>query len=438
MSVDTRLPAHWDRLRAPLLLAGVAGLAVSGIGYAVNPEQFFRSYLTGYLFWFGLAFGSLGILMLHHVAYGIWGFAIRRELESAAMTLPLMAVLFLPIVLGVVTHQLYPWSDPAAVARSELLRHKALYLNPTGFQVRAAAYFGLWSLLAFLMNRWSLHQDRTDDPKDSTRLKTISGPGLVLFVLTGTLAMVDWVMSLEPEWYSSIYGVMLMAGQILSTFALMVIVAVRLSGPEARTPLATTQQLNDLGNLMLAFVMLWAYMSFSQFLIIWAGNLAEEIPWYLRRMRNGWQWIALALILTQFWLPFLILIVRDNKRSPRMMARVAALILGMHLVEVYWLVAPVPSVAAMHAAEAAESTAADSEKAEGEPPVAEPASTADVDHVPTGVPVVPLRVHWIDPAAVIGLGGLWLTAFLWQLKGKPLLPLHDPQFGHEGPEGGYS
>jgi hypothetical protein len=381
MSTTQALPAGLDRVRWGSLIAGVIGLALCGLGAMVSPVQFYRSYLVAYAFWIGIALGSAAIVMLHHLVGGLWGYAIRRPLESAAMTLPLMALLFVPIALGV--RELYPWAHSGA-EHHPLIRHKLAYLNVPFFLGRTVGYFVAWTLIAWLLRRWSVAQDRSDDPRLGRRLHSLSAAGIIVFFLTVTFAMIDWLMSLEPEWYSTIYGPMLMTGQVLTAFALTTIVATHASRSGPRTDLYTPPQWHDLGNLMLAFVMLWTYMSFSQYLIIWSGNLVEEIPWYLRRTRGGWQWLAVVIIAFQFALPFFILLFRAAKRRAETLRNVAALIVVMQLVVTFWLVAPAHEGARF-------------------------------------------RIHWLDVAAPVGIGGIWVAAFLWFLGRTPLVPLNAPR-----------
>jgi hypothetical protein len=366
-----------DRIQRGALAAGAAALVACALGAIADPQRFFEAYLVGYLFWTGIALGCAALLMLHHLVGGGWGMAIRRLLESGTRTLPLAALLVLPVLAGL--GRLYVWARPEAVAGDALLQHKQPYLNVPFFVARTAFYFAVWLALAWLLNRWSAEEDRTGSPAVRGRLQKLSGPGLVLYGLTVTFASVDWVMSLEPHWYSTIYGVVFMVGQALATLA-FAIAALLVVG--ARPPLAeflTVQNFHDLGNLTLAFVMLWAYVAFSQFLIIWSGNLPEEIPWYMARMRGGWGVVAAGLILFHFVLPFLLLLARENKRRLRTLGTLAAAMLALRLVDLYWIVAP-------------------AFRQQG------------------------LALHWMDLAAPVGVGGLWVAAFVWQLKRRPLLP----------------
>ncbi len=360
---------------------GAAALLVCALVGFADPTQLLRSYLVAYLFWVGGALGCLALLMIQHVTGGAWGVAIRRLLESGARTLPVMALLFVPIALGLRT--LYEWARPELVAHDPLLQHKELYLNVPFFLGRAAFYFLVWTLVVRALWRWSLRQDESFDPKPGERLELLSRGGLVVLGLTMTFAAIDWAMSLEPHWFSTIYGILFMGGSALTAFALVIPIAALLSAHPPLKGLISSDQLSDLGKLMLAFVMLWAYFQFSQFLIIWSGNLPEEITWYLARTRGGWQWLAIAIILFHFALPFVLLLSRRLKQRPASIAFVALLMLLMRFVDVFWLVTP----------------------------------AWDPRH---------FTVHLLDLAAVVAVGGIWIWLFVRQLEGYPLLPLRDP------------
>jgi len=372
---------HLDVFQQRALLVGIGGLALCLVGAVLSPAQFFRSYLLAYLFWIGITLGCLALVMLHHLVGGAWGFVIRRVLESGTRTLPLMAVLFIPLLFGL--SDLYSWARPEVVASDEILRHKSSYLNVPFFVFRTAVYFAVWIGVAHVLNKWSLAQDQTADPSLARRFELLSGPGLVLYGGTVTFASIDWVMSLDPHWFSTIYGVMFMVGQVLATLAFVIVAMMLLAGYKPLSAVLTPGHFHDLGNLLLAFVMLWAYVAFSQYLIIWSGNLPEEIPWYLQRMSGGWQWIGLALMLFHFALPFLVLLSRRTKRSLQMLAAVAGAMLLMRLIDVFWLIAP-------------------------------------------GFHHAGMFLHWLDVLAPLSIGGIWLAVFTWQLKRRPLLPLHDP------------
>ena len=363
------------RLQRRALVVGLAALALCIIGAFISPAQFFRSYLLGYLFWAGVALGCLAILMLQHLSGGAWGMVIRRMLESGSRTLPLMALLFVPLIPGI--RQLYGWARP-----DNAIPHQAAYLNVPFFLFRAVLYFGVWLSMAYFMNRWSREQDRTGDLRLARRLQMLSGPGLVLYGLTATFAAIDWVMSLEPHWSSSIFGILIIGGQALSAMAFIIAVAVLLAQHEPLSGVLLPGHFHDLGKLLLAFVMLWAYFAFSQLLIVWSGNLPEEIPWYLHRLHGGWGWVGVLLILFHFALPFVLLLSRDLKRNARALALLAVAVIFMRLVDLFWLTAPEFWPGRFH-------------------------------------------LHWMDIAAPVGIGGVWLAVFAWQLRGWPLLPIGD-------------
>ena len=372
-------------MKAPrtALVVGLAALAACALGAIANPAQFFRSYLLAFVFWNGLATGSMAVLMLQYLTGGAWGIAIRRELEAAMRTLPLTALAFLPLLAGL--SRLYEWTHADAVAADELLRKKIAYLNTPFFVFRAVLAFAIWLGFAYLLDKWSRAQDAHADPGIDRRLQLLSGGGLVAYGLTTTWTSVDWVMSLEPHWYSTMYGVLFIVGQGLGGLALATATVLRLSGETSIAALVGGRTRNDLGKMLFAFVMLWAYVSFSQYLITWSGNLPEEISWYLARLRGGWGAVGAAVLVFHFVLPFLLLISRQANRNPRILFGAAALLLFMRFVDVAWLVLPAFSKGA-------------------------------------------LRLHWMDLAAPIGLGGVWIALYARNLAGRPLLPAHDPGY----------
>ena len=371
------------RLQQRALIVGVAVFALCAVGAVMNPAQFFRSYLVGYMFWIGIPLGSLGILMLHHLVGGGWGFIIRKVLESSMWTLPVMALLALPLLFGL--GDLYPWARPEQVAAAEVLEHRSGYMNTSFFLIRLLIYFAVWGGLAYCLDRWSRQQDETGDPALARRLEVMSGPGLLLLFLTATFSAVDWVMSLEVEFFSTIYGLLFVVGDGLATLAFGVCAIGFLGHKKPLSDYVSTGKIHDIGNLMLGFVMLWAYIAFSQYLIIWSGNLPEEIPWYINRTGDGWIVIAVVLLLFHFALPFTLLLSRKTKQAVPTLLWVAALVLVMRLVDIYWQVAPAFSEQEIH-------------------------------------------LHWLDLAAPVAIGGLWLAAFAWRLKDMPLVPLHDSGF----------
>ena len=380
------VPALIGRLQQAALAVGIVGLVACAAGGFASPGQFFSSYLFGFLFWTGVGIGCLSISMIHHLSGGAWGLLIRRILEAGARTLPYAALAFIPVALGV--KQIYVWASPAHdEAMREVLAKKEAYLNVPFFLGRAAFYFVAWSFLGHLLSKWSLEQEQGGDKERlAGRMRGLAGGGLVVMGLTITFAAVDWAMSLEPHWFSTIYGVLFMVGQALSAMALVIALLSLIGTEEPLAGVVSSRSVHDLGKLLFAFVMLWAYVNLSQFLIIWSGNLPEEIPWYVHRLSGGWQWMALLLVVFHFVLPFMLLLSRDLKRNGRVLGLVAGGIFFARIVDLYWLVGPEL-------------------------------------HGQGG-----LAFHWMDVAAPVGLGGLWLGVFLWQLKGRPLLATGDPEF----------
>lgn len=367
------------------LLIGAAALVFCAVGAVSDLQQFYRSYIIGYMYWLSMSLGCLGLLMLHHLVSGRWGFAIRRLLESGARTLPLMAVLFVPLVLG--RHELYEWTHVDVVAQDAVLQHKQAYLNTPGFVMRAVIYFAVWLLCVFLLTRWSREQDHSGHPGLKSRMINLSGPGIAAFVLTVTFAATDWVMSLEPHWFSSIYGLTFVVGQALAAMAICIIWLVNISDAPALGKIQASRYLSDLGTLLFAFTCLWAYVNFSQFLIIWSANLAEEAPWYIKRGQGAWLVMGVGLVAFHFVVPFFLLLQRVIKRRAGLMLIIAIFMLAMRFVDLYWYIAP----AFGHGGAAAFSP------------------------------------HWLDLAIPVSIGGLWLAFFAHQLKAAALVPLHDPR-----------
>jgi hypothetical protein len=371
-------PAAAGRVQQRALIVGVVGLILCAVGAIFRPAQFLQSYLFAYMFALGLALGSMAILMLQYLTGGDWGVVVRRTLEAAMRTLPWLAIGFLPVALGV--RELYVWARPA---QAQTLDFRTGYLNVPFFIARAVVYFAVWLAMAHRLDRWSREEDRGAALGWLKRLRRLSGPGLVIYGVTITFAAFDWLMSLNPEWSSTIFGMLIIAGQALSATAFVILVAALLS---RRAPMALVFQprhFHDLGKLLLTFVMVWAYVSFSQLLITWAGNLPREIPFYLPRMQSSWRWIGVLLIVLHFALPFALLLSRDLKRRAVSLAALAGLVIVMRVLDLFWLVAP-------------------EFRRQG------------------------LRVDWFDPVTVIGVCGVWVALFIRELKARPMLPLRDP------------
>ena len=383
MTGNEMLDARFDRIQKRAFILGIAALIISVLDGIRAPEQFFRSYLLGYVFWLGFPLGCAAFLMVHHLTGGFWGLPIRRPLEAATRTLPLLTALALPLLLGL--GRMYTWTHPDLVAADAALKFKQPYLNLPFFLIRNVIYFAVWWALIGKLNRWSDEQDRTGDPALAARLGSMSGPGLVLYGLTVTFFSIDWIMSLEPHWFSTIFGMILMVLQVLSGLSLTILVAGLLSQREPLANTITPDRLNDLGNLVLTFVMLWAYLAFSQFLIIWAGNLIKEIPWYVTRAEGGWAIVAIITIFLSFAIPFFLLLMRAIKRRVETLSTLCGLLVVITFVDVYWMIVP--------------------------------------SYEKTGP-----RFYLLDFLLPVGMGGIWVAAFVRQLKSRPLLPLHDPRF----------
>jgi len=391
--------ADRDIYRAPGELSGLQSLAL-GIGGAATlawlvglylyPEQALRSWLMGFVLWGGIGLGSIGLLMLQYLTGGAWGVVIRRTLEAASRTWPLIIILFLPIAAGL-TH-LYEWTHFPADDVTSLQR--GAFQTPTWWWIRSGIYFAFFGGIAYLLNKWSANQDASKDHDEAAawlgKATAFSGPTMVIYALVVTFAAVDWVMSLEPHWFSTIWGLLFVVGWALSCLTFSVLVLAFLSDKVPMDHILGRRHFHDFGKLMLALVMVWAYFNFSQYLIIFSGNLPEETVWFIKRSTGGWGWMAWGLILFHFAAPFLILLQQDLKRKPKRLAMVAAFILFMRLVDMYFLIGPSPRIG---------------------------------EH--SGLSV-PFTISWLDIVAPIAVGGFWVAYFINQLTKRPLVPVMDP------------
>lgn len=375
------LPEGAARIQTLALFTGIAGLVVTALAFFIDPDYFFRAWLVGWVYWVGVALGCLALSLLHHLTHGNWGIVLRRVMEAATRTLPWMLLLFFPLVFGL--KELYVWARPEEVAAHELLHAKEPYLNVPFFLIRQILYFAVWAAAAFIISRMSARQDRGEDPGVTRRMQILAGPALAGYCLAVTFAAVDWLMSLQPEWYSTIYGVYLMGSQALTALAFLITFGLWMARHEPLDRVLHPRLFHDYGKLFFAFVMLWAYFSFSQYLIVWSGNLPEEISFYLERFHHGWGVVALLLVVFHFALPFVFLLSRDLKRNARRLVWIAGLMLVMRWVDLLWQVEP-----AFHEQNPA--------------------------------------MYWTYLTAPIGIGGLWLFLFLRELRKAPLLPVNDP------------
>jgi hypothetical protein len=379
-SVPTDLKADLSSLRTKALAVGAIGILATVAGYFVaGPAEFFRSWLWAYIYIIALTVGPLAWVMLYYSTGGAWGVMIRRAGEAASRTIWLTVVMFLPILFG--ASYLYPWTDPAFVKAHEVVAHKQAYLNLTAWTIRAFIYLFGWVLLTLHYNKWSVREDQ-GDPRARGKMTFLSGPGLIFHALAVTFLSVDWVMSQDPTWFSTMWGLLFIASGLLTGMAFVITVMVMLQRYSPMREVLTQRHLHDMGKFTLALVMVWAYFSFSQFLIIWAGNLPEEIPFFLRRMNHGWGWVGLALVFGHFALPFALLLSRDLKRNFKLLRNIALFILCMRFVDLYWLTKPF----------AYEN----------------------------------FHFTWMDITAPVGMVGLWLAYFFTNLQQRPLLPVNDP------------
>lgn len=386
-------PADIEARRSRALVIGAGALLLCAVGFFLNRDQFFRAWLIGYMLWLGVALGSMGWMMIHHLSGGAWGMVVRRVWEASSRTLPLLTVLFIPVVLGL--NRLYPWTHSELMQTDEVLRHKSVYLNPTFFLARAAVYFIGWNLIAWRMTALSRAQDAGS--VEATRsMQRLSGGGLVFLALSITFVGVDWFMSLNPDFYSTMFGFLFMNYLGLAGLAFTIIMASYLRRSEPMGALFRPSHFADYGKLTLAFVMMWAYFQFSQYLLVYAANLEEEVPYVLTRIDGGWQYLAIFLVIFQFAVPFCLLLSRPLKRTPERLVKVAIFLLIVRVIDTFMYVTPEFS-----------------------------AGGANRWFVP-GEHQSVFFVNWLDIVTPIAIGGLWFWMFFTQLRQRPLLPIGDP------------
>jgi hypothetical protein len=376
-------PGHsWNRIPVVGAVCALLGIVACVILGVANPKQFFFSWLVSFLFFLSLALGALFFVLIQYAAQGGWGIVLRRIGETTFATIPVIAALFLPVLLGL--HDLYEWSHAEAVANDALLRWKAPYLNVPFFLIRAALYFGIWSFIALLYYRGSRGQDVTGDPGVSARLRRLAGPGIIVLALTQTFASVDWIMSLTPHWYSTMFGVYFFAGSFIGFIALLSVVAAAMLRAGLLHAVISAEHLHDVGKLLFAFTVFWTYIAFSQFFLMWYANLPEETIWYRARMEGSWMTVSLFLMAGHFVAPFFYLMGRTVKRKGTTLAVGGAWLLAMHFVDLYWQVMPT-----LH---------------------------------PEGV-----RPSALDVAAFFAIGGCLVSAAGWLMRRQALVPLRDPR-----------
>ena len=376
-------PGHvWNRIPLVGAVCALLGVVACAILGPANPKQFFFSWLVSFLFFLSLALGALFFVLIQYAVQGGWGIVVRRVGETIFATLPVMAVLFLPVLLGL--RDLYEWAVPGAAEHDALLQWKAPYLNVPFFLIRAALFFGSWSVIAFVYFRGSSGQDVTGDPGVSARLRRFAGPAIIVLALTQTFASIDWIMSLTPHWYSTIFGVYFFAGSFVGFIALLSVVVVAMRRVGLLDTVITAEHLHDIGKLLFAFTAFWAYIAFSQFFLMWYANLPEETVWYKARLEGSWLQVSLLLMAGHFVAPFFFLMGRTVKRKGATLAAGGAWLLGMHFVDLYWQVMPT-----LH---------------------------------PEG-----LRPSLLDVAALLAVGGCFVAAASWLMRRQALVPLRDPR-----------
>lgn len=388
--LDLSAPPVVKTIAQRSLIFGIV-FGIGAVALAITrPDEFYRGYLLGFMCWLGVALGSMAIVMIRHLTGGGWGVVIRRILGAAMRTLPLLAILFIPMIIAVLQHRIYPWAMPLDLIKDPHIREhldkhsfiKGAYLNASGFILRAIIYFVIWNVLSFLLSRWSKQTDKPGAPDNTQKFKAVAGPGLILYAFTISFAVIDWVMSLDPSWISTIFCLIILIGELLAAMCFAVVVERILSNYRPMSEMLKPEFVHDHGKWLLAFIMVWAYFSFSQWLIIWAGNLPDEITFYFTRLAGGWGWIGLFLALFHFCVPFAILLSRPFKRNIRKLVWLAIWLMIMRFTDLFWIIEP---------------------------------NFSKTFHITIADIVVP-----------IAIGGFWLAYFFHNLAALPLLPAYDP------------
>ena len=365
------------------LLAGLVGLVLTAAGYFIaSPGQMFHSYLTAFVFWVTIGLGGLFFTLLHHLTGAVWSVVLRKFSESLMGVLPWMLLFFIPVIFGL--HELYHWSHEEVVANDHLLLGKAGFLNPTFFTIRGIGYFAIWIILSLSLFRLSVKQDGEHSPAITEKFKKISAPGMLLLALSLTFASFDWLMSLDPHWYSTIFGVYVFSGTVLAVLATILLVALFLRSQGFLEEVITTEHYQDVAKLLFAFTVFWAYIAFSQYFLIWYGNIPEETVWFLHRWEGSWKTVSMVIVFGHFVLPFLILVTRSAKRNLKLLWVMGFWFLIMHWLDLYWLVLP-----AFHKHSA--------------------------------------HFSWLDFTAMLGVGGVFMAIFWKNLTGNKLIPMNDPE-----------
>ena len=387
----TTLEGLGGRLCAVAGAIGLAALAVAAvIGWTAGDglRHFFHAYLTSYAFFLSISLGALCFVAIQHVTRAGWSVAVRRLAELLAGNLPLLAFLFLPILLPMLlgNHSLYPWTDPKVVAQSELIQHKEPYLNLPFFTARCVLYFTAWMGLAGFFLRRSLRQDESGEIGLTRTMERLSGPALILFGVTVTFAAFDLLMSLSPEWFSTMFGIYYFAGAILAGVAAVIVAAVAVQATGRLTASITAEHYHDLGKHLFGFTFFWGYVAFSQYMLIWYANIPEETVWYLTRQTGPWAAVSLVLLVGHLLIPFVGLLPRWAKRCKAVLSFWAVWLLAFHWLDMYYLVMP----------------------------------NVSVERLPLGA---------VDLLVLVGLGGLYLAGLAGVAGHHSLVPARDPRLG---------
>lgn len=325
----------------PMIFMG-GGLLFIALSYFLADKEtnkdFYGSFLVNVWFWITLVLGSLFFAVLHHLVNAKWSVVLRRFFENLAATIGVLALVFIPVVLSGVT-KIFKWADPEKVATDQLIQKKVAYLNVEFFTIRVFLFFFIWIAIAFLLRHFSIQQDKTGSEKSLARMRSVSAVGVILFALSFTFASFDWVMSLDPHWYSTIFGIYNFAGALVSCLAFTIIV-VRILQSQGFLKIVTVEHYHDLGKLLFAFTCFWAYIAFSQYLLIWYANIPEETIWYAHRWEGSWKTMSLILVFGHFVLPFIFLLPRASKRHLPTLIFFSVWLLLMHYVDLQWLINP--------------------------------------------------------------------------------------------------
>jgi hypothetical protein len=364
-----------------LIGAGIVVVVLSAIGYFIDSPQFFMSYLVAWIFWVSIGLGALFFVMLNHLTGAVWSQVLRRINESVMITLPYMAIFFIPLIFGL--HDIYHWSHADVMAEDPVLSQKAAYLNVPFFLIRTALYFGIWSIIARKLYKTSIAQDSNPTREQVQTMRKVSAPGMVIFALTCSFAGFDWLMSLEPHWYSTIFGVYFFGGCLLSFLAVLILITGYLRRKSILNDTITIEHFHDLGKLIFAFIIFWGYIGFSQYFLIWYANIPEETIFYLERWEGTWKFFSLTLVYGHFAIPFLATMTRAARRNMKWLTSTAIWLLLMHWIDLFWIAMPV--------------------------------------FAPDGI-----HITWMDISIFLGLGSFFLGIFWKHLSAHALVPVNDP------------